>query len=72
VTRIIIPPLDDAIEQRLRARASQHGRPMGHEVRAILNEVLGDAQAPAHPVELARLLFGGGKGIDLPDRPGLE
>jgi plasmid stability protein len=67
---ITIRQLDDDIKQRLRVRASHHGRSMEDEARVILREVLVDAGVPAHPVELARQLFGGSKGIDLPERPG--
>jgi plasmid stability protein len=66
---ITIRQLDDDIKQRLRIRASHHGRSMEDEARVILREVLVDAGVPAHPVELARLLFSRTKGIDLPDRP---
>jgi antitoxin FitA len=67
---ITIRQLDDDIKQRLRVRASHHGRSMEDEARVILRDVLVDAGVPAHPAELARQLFGGSKGVDLPERPG--
>jgi antitoxin FitA len=67
---ITIRKLDDDIKQRLRVRASHHGRSMEDEARVILRDVLVDPALSAHPADLARQLFSGSKGIDLPDRPG--
>jgi len=38
MAQLIIPIIDDALEERLRTRASRNGRNLDEEVRAILEE----------------------------------
>lgn len=62
--------LDEAVRERLRIRAAQHGRSMEAEIRAILTDAV---TAPADPIGLAQTLLSrfsdlGGVDLDLPSR----
>ena len=62
--------LDEAVRERLRIRAAQHGRSMEAEIRAILTDAV---TAPADPSGLAQTLLSrfsdlGGVDLDLPSR----
>ncbi len=63
--------LDDSLKAKLRVRAAQHGRSMEEEARQVLREALEDERAMPKPhlVDLARALFGGRDGVDLPPMP---
>jgi plasmid stability protein len=44
MTSIIIPNVDDDLEQRLKSRAAEHGRSIEAEARAILRLALGGSE----------------------------
>jgi len=64
--------IDDALMQRLREEAAQHGRPMGELLEAGLHRV--PARDADEPVPLAALpsLKSGGMRIDAADHEQLE
>lgn len=67
---LTIRNLDDALRDRLRVRAAQHGRSMEAEVRAILQGVLADSE-PSGGLGTRihqRFLTIGGVELELPDR----
>jgi plasmid stability protein len=47
MTSIIIPNVDDDLEQRLKIRAAEHGRSIEAEARAILRLALGGSESEA-------------------------
>ncbi len=47
MTSIIIPNVDDDLEQRLKVRAAEHGRSIEAEARAILRLALGESGGEA-------------------------
>jgi antitoxin FitA len=67
---ITIRRLEDATKERLRIRASRHGRSMEEEARRILNTVLAgkgnSERSLAHSVQRR---FGALGGVDLADVP---
>lgn len=72
MTTITIRNVDDELKERLKVRASEHGRSMEAEARAILREVLDRANKP-EPGDLYRAVRGiveplGGIDLDLPAR----
>jgi len=61
---------DDALKQRLRVRAAQHGRSMEEEARAILHAGLAaDASRPSSLVASIRARMQPLGGVDLPLPP---
>lgn len=68
---IMIRNLEDGVKARLRIRAAQHGRSMEEEVRCILRTAL-DQERPATLAQLARELFGPGRGVDLEPHPPVQ
>ena len=74
---LTIHDVDDELERRLRTRAVVHGRSIEAEARAILTEVLGDAEAPAagNLADAIRAIMAPIGGVDLPpfpDQPAAE
>ncbi len=72
MTTITIRNVDDELKERLKVRASEHGRSMEAEAREILREVLDRANKP-EPGDLYRAVRGiveplGGIDLDLPAR----
>ena len=70
VAAVSVRDLDDAVRERLRVRAAQHGRSMEAEIRAILTEAV---STPAETQGLAQAIvarFGelGGVELELPTR----
>ena len=66
---LTIRNLDDALGERLRARAAEHGRSAEEEARHILRRTLcGEAEPEATLPALARDFFGPEHGVNL-DRP---
>lgn len=67
---IVIRRLDEDTERRLRVRASQHGRSMEEEARAILKSALATSeQAEDNLVQSIRRRFAGVRGVELPEVP---
>lgn len=67
---ITIRNLDDALKQRLRVRAAEHGRSMEEEAREILREVVSN-RAPPRDLAAAirrRVAPLGGADLDIPER----
>ena len=67
---ITIRNLDDALKQRLRVRAAEHGRSMEEEAREILREVVGK-DAPPRDLAAAlrrRVAPLGGVRLSVPER----
>ena len=67
---ITIRNLDDALKQRLRVRAAEHGRSMEEEAREILREVIDNA-APPHDLAASirkRVASLGGVDLEVPNR----
>ena len=65
---LVIRNLDDALKERLRVRAAQHGRSMEEEVRVLLRDAL-DAPGPhGNLADLATSLFGK-QGVELDPHP---
>ncbi|MDI7774703.1 hypothetical protein [Asticcacaulis sp. EMRT-3] len=62
---LTIRNIDDAIKERLRVLAAQHGHSMEEEARVILKRATGGVTATGLWA-LSRQLFDKGKGIDLP------
>ena len=63
---LTIRDLDDALGDRLRARAAEHGRSAEEEARHILHRTLyGEAEPEATLPALARSFFGPEHGVDL-------
>jgi plasmid stability protein len=62
--------LDDAVRERLRIRAAQHGRSMEAEIRAILVEAVREPAAPESLFSALLDRFGelGGVELELPVR----
>lgn len=46
MAQILVRKLEDDVKERLRERARRHGRSLEEEVRAILREATGEAEAP--------------------------
>lgn len=69
-----IRDLDDAVKERLRIRAAQHGRSMESEIRAILAEAVDVPKQTAglFTALLDRVAGLGGVDLDLPDRAELS
>ena len=67
---ITIRNLDDAVKQRLRMRAAEHGRSMEEEARDILRRAVGRAASSANLGEAIHRRFAaiGGAELDLPPR----
>ncbi len=61
---LTIRNLDDAIKERLRVRAAQHGRSMEEEARFILRKAVGGVTGESL-WERSRALFAGDKGVEL-------
>jgi len=51
-TTLTIRNLDEAVKQKLRVRAAQHGRSMEAEARAILTREVDTASVEAHTAHL--------------------
>lgn len=75
MTRITIRNVDDELKERLKARASEHGRSMEAEAREILREVLERAKAgttivPGNMGDAIRAIVEpvGGLELDIPPR----
>ena len=68
MAQLVVPDLDDAVEQQLRRRAARHGRSMDEEVREILHDAVrgegGEEDRHGFGTESAKLF----KGIEL-DEP---
>ena len=67
---ITIRNLDDAVKQRLRMRAAEHGRSMEEEARDILRRAVGRTAPSANLGEVIHQRFAaiGGAELDLPPR----
>ena len=67
---ITIRNLDDAVKQRLRMRAAEHGRSMEEEARDILRRSVGRTAPAANLGEAIHRRFAaiGGAELDLPPR----
>lgn len=65
---LVIRNIDNALKERLRVRAAQHGRSMEEEVRIILRGVFPVEPAPKNIAALAEDLFGK-HGVDLDAHP---
>lgn len=67
---ITIRNLDDAVKQRLRMRAAEHGRSMEQEVRDILRRAVGRMPSSTNLGETIHQRFAalGGADLDLPPR----
>ena len=65
--------LDEAVQQRLKVRAAQHGRSMEAEARAILTEAVRESADAAGLFTALLDRFGALGGVDfkLPERRGL-
>lgn len=65
-----IRDLDDAVKEKLRLRAAQHGRSMEAEIRAILTSAVADDAPRADLFSALVERFGrlGGVDLDLPGR----
>lgn len=65
MAQLIVPDLDDAVEQKLLRRAARRGRSMEQEVRDILHDAVRDDSEGREGVgtEIAELF----KGIELED-----
>ena len=71
---LIISDLDEAVQERLRARAEGHGRSLEEEAREILEDAaaLGTDAEPGSGAELVaelRAIFADLGGVDLPEFP---
>jgi plasmid stability protein len=67
---ITIRRLEDATKERLRIRASRHGRSMEEEAREILRAALSGRRAPARNLaESIRRRLAGVGGVELPRLP---
>lgn len=72
---ITIRRLDDSVKERLRVRASQHGRSMEEEVREILTVAVAPDISGVSLVSAIRALFEPLGGVELeefPREPGRE
>ena len=67
---ITIRNLDDALKQRLRVRAAEHGRSMEEEAREILREVVSNGAPPRDLAAAIRKRVSplGGVDLDIPER----
>lgn len=67
---ITIRNLDDALKQRLRMRAAEHGRSMEEEVREILRQSVGRSPSRTNLGKTIHQHFAalGGVEVDLPPR----
>lgn len=67
---ITIRNLDDAVKQRLRMRAAEHGHSMEEEARDILRQAVGRKAPAANLGEAIHRRFAaiGGAELDLPPR----
>jgi antitoxin FitA len=66
MTTLTIRELDPAVERRLRDRAARHGHSIEEEVRHILQNVVGSAEAePKNAYEAMRRHFRDLEGVDL-------
>jgi plasmid stability protein len=74
MTSIIIPNVDDDLEQRLKVRAAEHGRSIEAEARAILRLALGgnggEGATPGNLGDSIRAIVEpvGGIELDIPPR----
>ncbi|MYK40661.1 MAG: plasmid stabilization protein [Gemmatimonadetes bacterium] len=70
MVNMTIRNLDDAIKQRLRIQAAEHGHSMEEEARAILRAALAEPAPPANLARAIRACFAplGGVELDLPPR----
>lgn len=67
---VIIRRLEDATKERLRTRASRHGRSMEEEAREILRMALRGKPCPERNLaESIRRRFAALGGVELPDLP---
>jgi plasmid stability protein len=69
---MLIRNIEDELKQRLRMRAAEHGRSMEEEARTILRKELGNreqADEGKNLVQIAREIFGPGRGVDLEPHP---
>jgi antitoxin FitA len=62
---LTIRDVDDAIRDRLRVRAAEHGRSMEAEVRVILQEALNSPPPPDQLGSRIHQRFAGLKGVEL-------
>ncbi|AKU18924.1 hypothetical protein VV02_13975 [Luteipulveratus mongoliensis] len=70
---ITVRGLDDAVRDKLRVRAAEHGRSMEAEVRQILNDELADRPDDRATLgDLARRLRRETGGVELPIPPRTE
>lgn len=51
MAQLVVRNLDDALKERLRRTAAQHGRSMEEEVRIILHTALAETPSPPTPVK---------------------
>jgi len=65
---ITIRRLDEAIKNRLRLRAAEHGHSMEEEARSILRDAL-DRERPINLADLALEFFGPEHGVELAPHP---
>lgn len=67
---VSIRNLDDEVKHRLHVRAARHGRSMEAEIRAILEDAVGDPQASGDLFTTLLDRFGelGGVELELPTR----
>jgi antitoxin FitA len=66
MTTLTIRELDPAVERRLRDRAARHGHSIEEEVRHILQNVVGSAEAePKNAYEAMRRHFRDLEGVDI-------
>ncbi|MDN5796049.1 MAG: Arc family DNA-binding protein [Intrasporangium sp.] len=67
---ISVRDLDEAVRDRLRIRAAQHGRSMEAEIRAILTEAVSPSTDPRGLAQMLLARFGelGGVDLELPSR----
>jgi plasmid stability protein len=70
VATLTIRNLDQALKERLRVRAAEHGRSMEAEARRILQTALGEPPAARNLYERIHARFAalGGIDLDLPPR----
>ena len=67
---ITIRDLEDAVKERLRVRAAQHGRSMEEEARSIVRSaVMIDETPPLNLAESIRRRFASVNGVELPEVP---
>ena len=74
MAQLVVRNLEDALKERLRRRAREHGRSMEEEVREILRNALkgDDRQQEGLGTRLARRFKGRGIDFDIPELRGQE